>query len=95
MSNLPNYPFELYVATPCRETIVSWLSRQETSKSMAEISMHFQQPIEDTYNELVASDMVLGFIFRGITLEDYMSGSAPLTPDTLVFVHDRQIPAHE
>jgi len=90
MRNLPNCPFTLYVATPCRETIASWVERQETARSVADIAGHFQQSIPDTIEEILQYEPgTFGYVFR--SYGDY-PGVGALEPGTLVFLYENQIP---
>ena len=90
MSNLPNCPFELYVATPCRETIYSYINKQDAAQSIADVAAHFQQSVTDTIEEILRCEPgTFGYIFRSYI--DY-PGVGALEPGTLVFVRERQIP---
>src|SRR3990170_6838164 len=65
MSNLPNCPFELYVATPCRETIYSYINKQDAAQSIADVAAHFQQSVTDTIEEILRCEPgTFGYIFR-------------------------------
>lgn len=103
MLPLPNCPFEIYVQTPCRETIASWLSGQPNAQSIQDIADHFNQPIADTIKEILEykPDLTFGgfgFIFHDISLEDIivnedgnMDIKTYIKPDTLVCILDKQI----
>lgn len=70
----------------CKETIWSWLSRIGRPATIAEIAEHFGQSGEDAIQDIIKNISFLGFVFKDVTLDNFVSNGLQITGNTIVYV---------